>query len=186
MKAVRIIIYIIILLSAAVGVAGAALAQDAPTCKRWADVQITEHARRYQTYAERAAAYIPRAREILAEEGLPAEWLYLMLVESGGKVDNESDKGARGLWQMTAPTARAYGCTDRTDPESETRAAARYIRKLLQEFDGDAWYTIAGYNQGGSNLKKHGPTREARALADLVQCLMIRNPQNFTQGEKER
>lgn len=186
MKAVRIIFYIINLVSAAVGITGAALAQDAPACKRWADVQITEHARRYQTYADRAAAYIPRAQEILAEEGLPADWLYLMLVESAGKVDNESGKGARGLWQMTAPTARAYGCTNRADPESETRAAARYIKKLLQKFDGDVWYTIAGYNQGGSNLKKRGPTREARALADLVQCLMIRDPQRFKQGEKKR
>lgn len=145
-------------------------------CTAAADDQTNARAFRYEQYYLRAHPEIDRIVSILWDEGLPARWVYLMLIESGGKADAASDEGAEGLWQLTAATAKAYGCTDRADTEQATRAAARYISKLLKDFDGDEWKAIAAYNMGGRNFKKHGPTREAKALADQVFCLFYKDP----------
>lgn len=152
------------------------VAEGAPSCTEWASAQIEAKADRYAQYKADAAGSLDTVTAILAEEGLPPKWIYLMLVESGGDPQAKSRKGAAGLWQLTAATAREYGCTDRTDTETSTRAAARYLAHLLAKFDGDEWKAIAAFNMGGHNLKKHGATREARALADLVKCLFYKDP----------
>lgn len=46
---------------------------------------------------------------ILLEEGIPAQMVAVMMVESGGRADALSPKGARGLWQLMPETARRYG-----------------------------------------------------------------------------
>lgn len=147
-----------------------------PGCTEAADKQTNERAFRYEQYFLRAHPEIDRVVSILWDEGLPAKWIYLMLIESGGKADAASGEGAKGLWQLTAATAKAYGCTDRADTEQATRAAARYISKLLKDFNGGEWKAIAAYNMGGRNFKKHGPTGEAKALADQVFCLFHKDP----------
>lgn len=165
-----------LLLAAGAAVQCARAGEPHPGCTEAADKQTEDHAFRYEQYFLRAHPEIDRIVSILWDEGLPAKWVYLMLIESGGKADAVSGEGAKGLWQLTASTAKAYGCTDRADTEQATRAAARYISKLLKDFDGDEWRTIAAYNMGGRNLKKHGPTSEARALADQVFCLFFKDP----------
>lgn len=152
------------------------VAEGAPKCTEWAAAQIEAKADRYAQYKADAAGSLDTVTAILADEGLPPRWAYLMLVESGGDPQAKSRKGAAGLWQLTAATARAYGCTDRTDTEASTRAAARYLAHLLAKFNGDEWKTIAAFNMGGHNFKKHGATREARALADIVTCLFYKDP----------
>lgn len=153
-----------------------ARAETPSACSEWADDLVELKSGRWQYYFARTERDREQIIEALQDEGLPSKWLYLMLVESGGKPTARSDKGASGPWQLTAATAAHYGCRDRSDITESTRAAARYIRKLLKDFNGDEWKAIAAYNQGGHNLRKHGPAREARALADLVLCLFHRDP----------
>jgi membrane-bound lytic murein transglycosylase MltF len=99
-----------------------------------------------------------------------------MLEESGGNPGAKSAAGALGPWQLTAATARRYGCSDRTDPREATLAAGRYILHLLEAFNGDEAAAIMAYNMGGTNLRKNGPTREARALAAQVICAFYNDP----------
>lgn len=157
-------------------IADCARAETPSACSEWADDLVELKAGRWQHYFARTEREREHIIEALQDEGLPARWMYLMLVESGGKPTAESGKGASGPWQLTAATAAHYGCADRSDINESTRAAARYIKKLLQDFGGDEWKAIAAYNQGGHNLRKHGPAKEARALADLVACLFHRDP----------
>lgn len=131
---------------------------------------------RVHARAEKAADWLPEVRVALADAGLPAKWIYLMLEESGGNPAACSAVGACGPWQLTSATARHYGCADRNDPTESTRAAARYINKLLQDFDGDEARVVMAYNMGGSNLRKYGPTREAKALSALVMCAFDADP----------
>ena len=49
---------------------------------------------------------------ILSAEGVPNEMLAVVLVESGGRTNALSPKGARGLWQFMPDTARRYGRSD--------------------------------------------------------------------------
>lgn len=130
---------------------------------------------RWVTYAEnfKETGHLNVVYDELEKQGLSQKFIWLLLVESGGKQDACSEKGASGLWQLTEPTANHYGCYDRTDPKFATRAAARYLQKLLKDFGGDEWSAIVGYNMGGTNYKKAGkPTDEAKVLADTVTCLM--------------
>lgn len=142
-------------------------------CQPWAYEAVTERA---TVRAERAGQWIGEAEQALYDLGLEQKWLYLMLEESGGKVQVCSSVGACGPWQLTQATARRYGCTDRADPYTATLAAGRYIQHLLEVFDGDERSVVMAYNMGGANLRKHGPTREAKALAELVMCAFAVDP----------
>lgn len=151
-----------------------------PLCQPWTYNAVTE---RTAVRADRAGQWIDAAEQALTDIGLPQRWLYLMLEESGGKVQVCSSVGACGPWQLTQATARRYGCTDRTDPYSATLAAGRYIKHLLEVFDGDERSVVMAYNMGGTNLRKHGPTREAKALAELVMCAFEVDPLGFNSLE---
>lgn len=67
---------------------------------------------------------------ILEDEGIPQEIAAVVVVESGGRSNALSPKGALGLWQLMPDTARRYGLVvtaskdERLDAEKSTRAAA--------------------------------------------------------------
>lgn len=143
------------------------------------------------TYCARIRPLSDQIRAVLESEGLGPEWIALALAESGGDLRNVSKAGAAGLWQLMPHTARRYGLRvdksvdERFDVEKATRAAARYIIRQLDAFDGDALWATAAYNAGGSNLKRltgyrRGMSIEAvrrvrpaaYALARTVQAIM--------------
>lgn len=109
-----------------------------------------------EVYLNRVEPIRAQIEGILEEEGVPVYFLFLALAESGGDPLNVSAAGAGGLWQLMPATARAYGITpaERFDVEKSTRAAARYIRHLLDVFHGDYLWTVAAYNAGGHNLRR--------------------------------
>jgi len=99
----------------------------------------------------------PVVDPILKRNGIPADLAAIILVESGGRADALSPKGARGLWQLMPDTARRYGLRvdenrdDRLDLFSATDAAARYLHDLYAEF-GDWKLALAAYNTGEGNV----------------------------------
>lgn len=149
------------------------MAFSEPMCQPWAYEAVTGRA---AVRAERAGQWIAEAEQALADIGLQPKWIYLMLEESGGKMQVCSSVGACGPWQLTQATARRYGCTDRADPYTATVAAGRYIQHLLKDFGGDERLVVMAYNMGGANLRKHGPTKAAKALAELVTCAFRIDP----------
>jgi serine/threonine protein kinase len=113
----------------------------------------------------------------LAALGIPDEMAYVAWQESYFDPYAQSSFGARGIWQLTDKTARAYGVRvdedwreggvdERVDVEKETKGAAQYIYELLTEFGSDQFIlAVVSYNQGNALsavLKKAGFHREKR------------------------
>ena len=80
----------------------------------------------------------------------------IMHQESSFKSYAISPKGARGLMQLMPGTAMRYGVTNIFDPRQNIEGGARYVRFLLDLFDGDVNLTLAGYNAGEGAVQKYG------------------------------
>ena len=98
-----------------------------------------------------------RYRAALDATGVDPLLLYaIMHQESSFKSRAISPKGARGLMQLMPFTAMRYGVTNIFDPRQNIEGGARYVRFLLDRFDGDITLVLAGYNAGEGAVEKYG------------------------------
>ena len=91
--------------------------------------------------------------------------------ESGFNPYAMSPQGALGLMQIMPETANPYSVDDLLEPAVNIDLGARYIAKLLRDFDGDVALALAGYNSGPGNVRRFGgmpPFRETRDYVDRV------------------
>lgn len=80
----------------------------------------------------------------------------IMHRESSFKRTAVSPKGARGLMQLMPGTAARFGVSNIFDPRQNIEGGARYVRFLLDMFDGDVRLALAGYNAGEGAVMKYG------------------------------
>jgi len=78
-----------------------------------------------------------------------------------------SHKGARGLMQLMPATAQRFGVLEHQmfEPERNLEAGTRYLRWLLDRYDGDVVRALAAYNAGEGTVDRYGgvpPFRETR------------------------
>lgn len=108
---------------------------------------------------QRAEVWFPVIVPILKQYGIPEDFKYIPLIESGMKRGQYSPKGAAGLWQIMPQTGRDYGLTvndnidERMNVRLSTIAAAKYIKELYKQFD--SWTLVAAaYNGGEGRLRR--------------------------------
>jgi membrane-bound lytic murein transglycosylase D len=123
---------------------------------------------RIGAWLQRGHRYEPMIRSTFRGAGIPEDMYYLGLVESGYDPHAYSRAAAVGMWQFMASTARGMGLRvdwwidERRDPVRSTRAAARFLSALRDQF-GSMYLAAAAYN-GGPGRVARGLTRYAAAL----------------------
>src|SRR5712671_6458717 len=96
----------------------------------------------------------------------------LMSQESKFSTIATSPQGARGLMQLMPGTAARYGVTNPYDVAQSISGGTRYLKDLLQMFNGRIDLALAGYNAGENAVIKHGytvpPYEETRNYVRLI------------------
>lgn len=104
--------------------------------------------------------------------GVPRELVIAVSrAESAFRSEVKSPAGATGLMQLMPATAKGLGVTDITDPWQNLAGGTKYLRQLMDRFDGDVKKVIAGYNAGPNAVQQYGgvpPYSETRTYVARV------------------
>jgi soluble lytic murein transglycosylase-like protein len=96
------------------------------------------------------------ANAAAAKYGLPPSLVRsVMKAESGFQPRAVSPKGAVGLMQLMPATAQSLGANP-FDPAQNVDAGTRYLRSLLEKYNGLLRHALAAYNAGPEAVEKHG------------------------------
>ena len=97
--------------------------------------------------------------------------------ESGWNATAKSPKGALGLMQLIPTTAVRFGVNDAFSPQQNVDAGVRYLKTLLERYNGNLDLALAAYNAGeGAVDRAHGipAYRETREYVQKVQNAYFR------------
>lgn len=102
---------------------------------------------------------LPFDKEVLSAaeetEMEPALIHAIMTVESNHNLHAQSKRGAYGLMQIMPETARRFKVLNKKDPKQNILAGAKYLRELLNLYNGDLKLALAAYNAGPGAVQKY-------------------------------
>lgn len=85
----------------------------------------------------------------------PALVKAVIIAESAMNPHAVSKKGARGLMQLMPETAKSMGLKNRTNPRQNIEAGTKYLKYLIDEYDGNIRIALAAYNAGPGAVKRY-------------------------------
>lgn len=121
---------------------------------------------------KRSHQYFPVIEPILAKNGIPDDFKYLAVAESGLQ-NVVSPAGATGFWQIMKATGKEYGLevNDNVDEryhlEKSTEVACRYLKKYKEKY-GSWTLAAAAYNAGTGAIDRFMSVQQAGGYYDLL------------------
>ncbi|PQJ78184.1 lytic transglycosylase domain-containing protein [Polaribacter porphyrae] len=122
---------------------------------------------------KRANKYFPILEPLLKKHGLPDDFKFLALAESGF-IDETSTVGAAGMWHFMKKTGKEFGLEinknvdERYNIEKSTKVAAEYLKKSKERF-GSWTLAAAAYNAGNYGIAKR---LEAQHVTNYYDALL--------------
>jgi len=129
---------------------------------------------------KRANRVFPIIEPILKKNGIPDDFKYLAVIESG-LVNVVSPAGARGVWQFMPQTAKEYGMEvndivdERYHLEKSTQAACDYLKAAKNKF-GNWTLAAASYNGGVAGINKQ---IERQGVTDYYDLLLTEETSRY-------
>jgi len=121
---------------------------------------------------KRAHKYFPLIEPLLKKYGIPDDFKYLAVAESGLE-NNSSPAGAAGFWHFLKSSAKEYGLEvnqnvdERYNLEKSTKVAAEYLKKSKKRF-GTWTLAAAAYNAGNARIARNLKKQQVTNYYDLL------------------
>ena len=121
---------------------------------------------------KRAHKYFPVIEPMLKKYGIPDDFKYLAVAESGLE-NNSSSAGAAGFWHFLKSSAKEYGLEvnqnvdERYNLEKATKVAADYLKKSKKRF-GTWTLAAAAYNAGNARIARNLKKQQVTDYYDLL------------------
>ncbi|GAB4157219.1 MAG: lytic transglycosylase domain-containing protein [Winogradskyella sp.] len=122
---------------------------------------------------KRAQKYFPIIEPILEKNGVPDDFKYLAVIESGLIPTAVSPAGARGFWQIMKATGRENGLEinsnvdERYNLEMATEVACKYLKRAKEEL-GSWTLAAAAYNAGNAGISRRLEEQRVSNYYDLL------------------
>ena len=120
----------------------------------------------------RLSNYESAISEASSKFGVPQNLIKAIITaESAGRVNAQSGVGAKGLMQLMDGTAKDLGVKNSFDPVQNIMGGTKYIKQMLDKFDGNLNLALAAYNAGPGNVQKYNavpPFAETQAYVKKV------------------
>jgi soluble lytic murein transglycosylase-like protein len=113
----------------------------------------------------------------------PALVKAIIKAESSGNRMAVSPKGAQGMMQLMPFTAKRFKVSDPFDPIENIEGGVKYIKELLDAFQGNLVHALAAYNAGPAAVRRHGGIPPYRETQEYVKRVMKYYQQYMARNE---